>query len=338
VAWAAILALGGGLIAIGTAAIVLHVFSEVAMYFVAGRLLAGRAIERRNFDRTLVRPLLSLSGWLAVAQFGGVLIARLDTAIVGVVAGVPQAGIYAVGAKLASLSGRFTFPAVSVFFPYAADLAASGDENAIREAVYTGTRIALGIATPLTIAAALLAKPALRVWVGPGFDDAALVVVYLSAALLLGTLSGTGISILRGMGDAKIPALIVLLEGAVNLGLSVGLGLSMGMVGVALATLIASGLSQAVRLPYVCRRTGVSLVSLLHAVGRTNLVPGAVALSLGLVLRGLRLSGIVEVFAAGCAIVATYTLVMLVTGLSPEERRGLFAFVARRVDVNPPAG
>jgi len=337
-AWTAILAAGGGLIAIGAAAIALNILAETASYLLVRRHVGDRPIKRRNFDRALIRPILGMSGWIAVADFGVLLIARLDLIIVGLIAGAAQAGVYAVGAKLASLSNEFTAPAVSVFLPHASDLSASDDRESMRETLYVGTRIAVAIATPLTVVLAVLAKPALHAWVGRGFEDAGLVVVYLSVSVLLASMTMTGGAILRGMGDVKVPALIRLFEGTVNVGLSVALGLKMGMIGVALATLISTAVAQVLRLPYFCRRLQASLVSLSVAAGRGTVIAGLLALGVGFLCRGFSLDDTAEVFAAGCATIATYALIMVPLGLSREERRGLLGFVARQLGGEPAQG
>jgi glycosyltransferase involved in cell wall biosynthesis/O-antigen/teichoic acid export membrane protein len=321
-AWTVIIALGGGLVAIGVATITLSFVSQLVRYAMVRRLTGGFPLRRSNVDRSLVRPLMSMSSWIAVTDFSEMVINRIDPLVVGLVAGVPQAGIYAVGQKLASLAGRFTVPAVSMFFPHASELSAANDKRALREALLLGTRISLVIATPLTIVLGVLAKPAIVAWVGPSSANAADVVVFLSAAYLVVAVTQTGVFVLRGMGDVKMPARINLLEAGLNLGLSVTLGLWIGYKGVALGTFLAAVVTQlAILLPYICRQTETKLHWLLLQILRAHALPVAVSLSAGLALRSRGLSGLGPVVLAGAAIVGLYFLAAWMTSLTSDERR-----------------
>ena len=331
VAWTVILALGGGLIAIGVAGVSLSVASQVARYAMVRGLCGGPPLRRRYVDRSLLKPLMSMSGWIALTDFAEVVIGGLDPIVVGLISGVPQAGVYAVGSKLAALTSRFTTPLLTMFFPHASELSASGRKESIRGTLIAGTRIAIGVATPLTIVLGVLARPAIRVWVGPQFDEAALVVIYLSTTALVYAVAQTGVLVLRGMGDVKFPARINLFEAVLNLSLSVILCKTIGISGVALGTLIAAVITQLIiLLPYICRRTGLKLYSLIGLLARQFLIPAALALGVGFVLLRMGLDNLALVTLAGAAIVATYVAVAFFTALSAAERRTLLDFLRRR--------
>ena len=329
-AWTVILALDGGLIAIGAATLAFDLAGQLARYLLVRKAVGPPVPRLRQFDRVLVKPLLTMSGWIALNELADVVIARIDTIVVGLVVGIPQAAVYAVGQKLAMLTARFTSPAAAQFFPHASELAAAGDREGLRAMLLTGTRLGVAIATPLVVIPGVLAGPALRVWVGPGFGDAALVVVFLSASTLVATVSRTAVYVLRGMGDVKGPALFMVLEAVLNLPLSIVLGVTMGLQGVALGTLIATSIAHfGFVLPYSCRRAETSVRALLLVVLRANLPPAMATLALGLLLRRSGVTGIVELVGAGAALFAVYTIVLLVTGLSSVERRRLVSFVSR---------
>jgi O-antigen/teichoic acid export membrane protein len=331
VAWTVILALGGGLIAIGVAGMSLSLTSQVARYVIVRVLCAGPPLRRRNVDRSLLKPLMSMSGWIALTDFAEVVIGGLDPIVVGLIAGVPAAGVYAVGSKLAALTGRFTDPLLTLFFPHASELAATGKRESIREALVAGARIAVAIAAPLTIVLGVLARPAIRVWVGPAYGDAALVVVFLATTALVYAVVQTSVLVLRGMGDVKFPARINSIEAVLNLGLSIVLCKTIGIAGVALGTLIAAVLTQLmILLPYGCRRTGLELRSLAGLLARQFLLPSALALGVGFVLLRMGLDNLGLVILAGAAMVATFVALAFVTALSAAERRAPLELLRRR--------
>jgi glycosyltransferase involved in cell wall biosynthesis/O-antigen/teichoic acid export membrane protein len=320
--WIAVVALGGGIVWLGIVTLTLSLASQVARYLLAKRHLPSMRLRPRYFDRSLVRPFVSLSGWIAVAELCYVIISRIDTIVVGVIVGVSEAGVYAVGQKLSMLVGRFTNPAINMYFPHAATLFARGDRAGLRATLRAGTRVAVGIAAPLTIALSFLALPLIDAWVGPGYGDAATVVVLLSCAALASSMTETGLYILRGMGDVRRPAYFAMGEAALNFTLSIVLGLRMGLKGVALGTLIGAATAHLLAfLPYACRRVLVPVSSLVWALLRTHGLPVVAAISVAVLVRELPLENLVAITLAGLAIVAAYGVVLFVVGLRPRERR-----------------
>jgi len=324
-AWAVVIALDGGLVGIGVATVAFSLSAQAVRYVMCRRLVGERPLRRRDYDRRLVKPLLSMSGWVSISEVSDTIIDRVDAAVVGIVAGVPQAAVYMVGQKLAALAARFTTPVTAPFFPHASALAAEkGASEALKETIYAGTRISLAVVTPLMLVLAVLAAPAIDAWVGTGFEDAALVVVFLSAAQVIATVPRTPVYVLRGMGNVRGPALIRLLEAALNLPLSVALGLTMGFQGVALGTLIAAGaIELGVLLPYSCRKAGVSMMRLMYRSLRSILLPSLASLAVGVALQRLGVHGLIEVIGVGLAMLGVYVPVLFVTGLSAAERRRL---------------
>lgn len=334
IAWTIVLEAGGGLVALGVVTVALSLAGQVARYLLVRRLIPGISISRRFFDRAFVRPLAGLSAWIAIYDMATIVIARIDTIIVGLLVGVPDAGIYAIGQKLALLAGRAIHPAIQTFFPHASVLAARGDRPGLRRMVRSGTRISFGIALPTTLVLMVLAHPALRAWVGTRFADATLVVVFLAGATLVTAVTDAGVYVLRGAGEARVPALIVGVEAVLNLTLSIVLGLAYGIAGVAAATLVAATVTHlGMLLPYVCRTFALPFASLLAPVARAHLPATGAALAVGWLIRRDDLEGLVQVTGAGAAILATYLVAFVLTGLAADERRRLLARVRQQFSV-----
>lgn len=330
VAWVTVLALGGGLVPLAAATVGLSLISQVVRAALVGRLVGWPPVRRRLVDRTLVRPIVSISGWIALTELAGTVIARVDVVVVGAVVGVPQAAVYAVGQKLAALTPRFVDPVATLFYPHAAEIAALDDREAVRSTIVTGMRLSAAVGLPLTLILAVLARPAIHAWVGAGFGDATLVVVFLSASSLAYAVDRIAMYVLRGLGDVKVPALLAVAEAVANLGLSIGLGLTMGLVGVALATLIAHVATNfAVTLPYACRRTGTPLGPLAARLIGAYTVPAAAAVAVGLALRGAGDAGdLIGLFETGLAMLGAYAAAAVVFALDGRERHILLARLA----------
>lgn len=330
IAWTAIVLLGGGLIELAVATLTFSLIGQFARYLLVRRCLGGDMLARRHFSRRLFRTLLGTSGWMSLSEVSETVIGELDGLVVGLVAGVPQAAVYLVGQKLAGLGLGLTSPLTSLFYPHATLLATKGDREGLRVTVELGTRIALAAAIPVLLVLAVLAAPALGVWAGGGYEQAALVVVFLSAAQVIGTVVRVPVLALYGMGEVRVQALLHASEAAVNLPLSLALGLTMGFKGVALGTLIATVIvNLGLLLPYACRHIGISPASLFLRIVRTHGPASVATIALGLALHRAGVpdgaaapaaSRILSLLVAGAAMVGCYFVVLFLTGLSSAER------------------
>jgi glycosyltransferase involved in cell wall biosynthesis/O-antigen/teichoic acid export membrane protein len=329
--WVLVLALGGGLVALGVTTVALSLSAQIARYFMARRLLGGLSLSLRRFDRSLVRPMGSMSAWVAVAEVMLIVIQRMDVVVVAAVVSVPAAGVYAVGAKLAQLATQAVLPMANTFFPHATALSARKDDVGLARLVTSGTRLLMALALPALILLIFLAPQAITVWVGPGFGDAALVTMLLAATTVVMSLTHTGSFALRGVGDVRPPALLMTGEALVNVVLSIVLGLTMGIAGVALATLIAASVMHVgFLLPYICRRFGVSYVRLGASLLRAQVIPCAAAVGAGMYLHAHSEDSVLLLFAGSVLIVAVYAIAFVPTGLTPSERSRLWQRLRRR--------
>lgn len=334
-AFAVVLWLGGQIVALGVVLVSVVLAEQVARFLALRHYVPEVTLSPRSVDRGSAREIFRVSAWISSTHVATAVRYRMDTIVVGFVAGVRAAGVYAVGQFLFIAVDRFIRPSLTGFFPFSAELAGRRDAESLRNAMVLGTRIALAVAGPLCLAAILLAGPFVHAWVGPGYGDARLVVVYLVSALLLATVSRTGLLMLQGSGRVRAPAAIVWAEAALNFGLSIALGLLLGLTGVALATLIATAVvSTSIGIPYLCRTFGVPTRTFVLTVARAHVPAAGVALLTGWLVTPDEGAGLVSVLAAGVAIAAAYLLTLSVTGLSRDQRRRLWAFI-RRAD--PPA-
>jgi O-antigen/teichoic acid export membrane protein len=339
-AWAIVLGSGGGLVALGVVTVAISLVGQLSRYLLARRQIRGLAMSPRNIERSLIRAFAGLSLWFAVIDIALILLVRLDVLVVGLVVGIEGAAVYAVGQKLVIAVDQLIAPATKMFFPHSSALEARRDLRGLRASMVSGTRMALAVAAPLCLSLGLFAEPILDAWVGDGFEEGALVVVFLAAALVLTTLTRTGLLMLQGAGRARRPALIVGGEAALNVALSVALARTMGVEGVALATLIAAALTNlVVLLPYICREFDLRVGALLAPLARAHAMPAGVAVALALLVDRLDPSGVLVVAAAAVTVAAVYAGLLLLTGVTPSERRELAAQLRgwRTRTVTPPA-
>jgi O-antigen/teichoic acid export membrane protein len=331
VAWAIVMATGGGLVWLAIVTIVLSLVGQLSRVLMVRRLVGSVPIRPKGFDRELLRPFARLSVWLALTEASILAVTRLDTIVVGLVAGLPAAGVYAVAQKIPVAVNTLVGPTTMLFYPHSADLAARRELQRLRGAFEMGNRVSLAIALPLCLTLGVLAHPILDAWVGKEYVSGTTIVVLLLAAMAVWALTRTGRLILQGTGEARVPALIHVAEAVINVGLSIALGLAWGANGVALATLIAAVVTNVgVFIPFLCRHFGVPMSRLagevLRAHGPATLAAGAVGV---FALEWAETERVAAVILASAAMLAVYAATFAATGLSREALRNLRGLLHR---------
>lgn len=275
---------GGGLLELALATAVISLGMHWVRWRMLRRLVPGLHLNPRLIDRARIRLTAGLSGWFLLRDVSGTIVDRIDLVVVGVLFGVSDVAIFVVGQKLAKLAEGALVPLAQVFFPHASKLSRDEDKPALARLLVDGTRASLLVGMPATLVLMALAYPAVEAWVGSGFGQAAAVLVVLAAAMGVEALVATSYETLGGMGRARTSAFIATAEAIVNLALSVLLGRAIGLVGVALGTLVAATL---IKLPafivLTCRAIGLPLVAFLRRALLPTAFPaaGAIAFLLG---------------------------------------------------------
>jgi O-antigen/teichoic acid export membrane protein len=123
-----------------------------------------------------------------------------------------------------------------------ASLAAARDLAGLERIKYDGTRILVGLLLPVTLLAAIFARPFLDLWVGPAYaPHAPLLQLFLVAAfpLALSVLAQVAI----GLGKVKMVALSPLAGSLLNVPLSFFLTTRLGVSGVIWGTVLTTLIS-----------------------------------------------------------------------------------------------
>ena len=238
--------------------------------------------------------------------------------------------------------GVFAIAVATVIFPNLALLAAAGDKPGIVRLYGEGLRLILAITVPAAVGLSVLSGPVLGLLFQWGRFDALDVektvpVLGVFACALpfygLATMATRGF---HSMKDTRTPVRLAVVSFVVNLGLSLGLMVPFGTVGLAVANLVSAGV-QAVGLAFVLPRklpvfTGARLLRGLVRIVLASAVMGVVTWGLW---RGLSLwvtpgkwadaitvGGVIPVSAL------VYFAVLWMSGF--EDRRALLDLILRR--------
>ena len=340
VAWIIVLAAGGGLVELGIVTVALGLVGQLARFILFKRLVPNLSVHPRHADREVLRMMSRPAGWFALGGFVQNFRDYARILILGIVRNVATAGVFAVGENLSLLGSKVQGPATQQFFPHAAKLTGLNDRGGLRTAVRTGCRIATATTIPFCLVVAVLARPAIVTWVGPSYAAAAPAATLLASAFALDSIATIPRQILMGTGEQRIPALLSVGAGAVEISLVAVLGYFYGITGVGAATLITVLAVELGTMPFLCGRLGVNAGGVFMSVIRSHFLPVLVAGGLGIYLSAVpvshyvhthgRLAGLLAVVVAGALLLVIYVALFAVTGLDRAERSRLLVHLHRQ--------
>jgi O-antigen/teichoic acid export membrane protein len=196
----------------------------------SGRLLPGRR---------LARQLLGFSARLQVAVLATLLNTQTDRIVIGLVASAAILGQASVATQMAE-AGRFL--AFAAFAPLASRMAIEFGRDgrpALDRLLSVHRRVWVAGVVGATAIGVGATRPAIAAWVGEEYDKAALFAILLLTAYGVGLLPSTSFAYLRAVGKPGIEGRFGVVTVALNLALTVPLGILAGATGVIAATTAA---------------------------------------------------------------------------------------------------
>ena len=259
----------GTVIALEAGGDVLSVAIAQAAGYAAGGLTALVLLRRTDprlplrpglADRATRREVAGIGSLTVLAEAALFVSLRMDTVVIAALRGAAAAAPFAAALKLQSGLQALTLPFLLLLLPTAAERWARGDHEGVRERLVTSTRAALQITLPLAAGLALFAPELVDAWLG---DDAPGVTAGIVAVLMaVQTVTLTVVAaekVLIAVGRAKQIAILAVIEGIANLGLSIFLVSELGAIGAALGTLFTTAVLAPVRFPLVARAVEIPM-------------------------------------------------------------------------------
>lgn len=273
-------------------------------------------------SRSFVGPVLGFSWPLLATRVASQLQTRTDEIVIGLFLPISAVTPYSLARKLSELAQVLASQFVKVLLPLASQLDARNDQTGLQSLYVATTRATLMIFAPVAAVLIVLARPILLSWVGPPYGDAAILVVILALASLMDVSQWPGALILQGMGRHRPLAPMAIGNGLANLALSVVLVQAIGVVGVALATLVPmTAEALLLVMPYALRVIGVRPADVARRVVWPVFAPAVPTVMLLYLLRELATPTSAPSTAVIALVgIATYLLTYFRVGASAAER------------------
>jgi len=284
-------------------------------------------ISRRLVTRERVRELLAFSWYGLLIQIAAKIVTSTDVIVVGVVLGAEAAALYGIPSRLFLLGLGLGSAGTNVLFPAFSELEGREDRERQHGLLLAGLRV--GMALMLFVALPLVLVPDLiiRAWVGTGFGESTWVLVLLGLTLIVHQPANVLSQYLIARARQRALSLVSLGVVSVNLALSIVLAMTVGIWGVALASVVTLAVEAAVLVPRLVVLAGGPR---LGEIGRASLRPVPPALlAAGVVLgAGGRLVAPEElpgVILLGIVWLAAAVPAIWFLGMSHDERRAIRA-------------
>jgi O-antigen/teichoic acid export membrane protein len=309
----------------------------------AAALLSGSAlfVLVRVFHPE-IRLAPSLAGWATLRRSGrpaayyflmqvaALVVMGTDNIVISVFLGVDKVAAYAVAFQLWALAIAALWSGVDVLLPFFARWAARDAAESLRLAFIRATKFAVAGTILAAILLAAYGRRAIAWWVGPTLYAGDGVLWVFALMLLIATPIHTAALVLAGLGRHRAPAIGGAVEALLNLALSVLLVRRLGVLGVALGTLVAGLLTNAWVAPRAaCRELKISARTYLAVAVAPGLAPAAVTIGVTVLLIGPTAGSLLGTALAVLLSVAVYAVVFWVSGVRQTEKQAILALFAR---------
>lgn len=249
-----------------------------------------------------------------------------DSLVIGTILGPASVPFYSIPANLVGYIRTLSWTLTHVFMPVFSQLSATGNNALIIKTYLQGSRFVVAAVLLLSIGVITLGADFIRLWIGPEFsENAEILIIILVAFTALPMLNPFAGRYLTALNEHGIMAKWSPLSALLNIGLSIPLAYSLGIVGVALGSLIPIGIFVYIYMRKCCALLGIQkreyiLLSVLPAVVPAILMFAAITL----LKQYWPIDGYLVLLA--CAMIGslTYLVAFFFVGLKRDERKYIY--------------
>lgn len=233
--------LGAGFPVVVLVSVLTTLLPLVGAMFVVFRLMPELSLSPKLFDWREIRSQLGFSTAAYLITFSNLIMGKSDQAVLGFTLGVGFIAAYQAGYKVSEMLSLFTMQIQEVLSPAAANLHSMGDELGLRELLLKTSHLTFLVVVPLYALCVVYLIPLIQLLTG--LDSVSMDVWLVGQFLLFAVFSSQLTNscskrILMMCGFERKLLYLSIVEAAANLVVSIWLVYQIGIVGVALGTLI----------------------------------------------------------------------------------------------------
>lgn len=291
---------------------------------------SGARVHLRHVTSGEVRSLLSPSFHFLLISLAGALIWSTDNLIIAWRLGAAEVAPYAVSLRITTICSSIVSALALTLLPSVTMLWTTHDVQRLRALSLLATRVIIAISAFLAVELILVGRAFILRWAGTDALAPRSTFYLFVAIFLVRAVAQSMELIVVGVSRHQSYALVALLEGVLNLCLSLVLVRHVGSFGVALGTLLAHLLGTGWFLPWWAMRTlGMRPLALRRSAAATLSAALVAWLSGATVAAALPPLTLVSLVVVSATVAAVYAGAYACIGLTPAERYR-FAVIARQ--------
>jgi O-antigen/teichoic acid export membrane protein len=256
---------GCGLVTLALITTGLPFLTSLIRSWVALRILRT-PISPRYVNRETARFMANHSGLTFVIMMSSQLRFQSDELVIGTLLSASAITFFSIGARVADYASNLVLGVSQMFVPMASHSEAQGDAQGLRRIMIAGNRACAFVIFPLCATLIILGKSLIEVWVGARYVPQSypvLLVLIIPMTFQLAQAAST--RMLAGIGQHRTLGIVTVVEGVVNVILSILLVRPYGVFGDAVGTAIPLSCTVLFFLPrHACRKFGVDLATFLR--------------------------------------------------------------------------
>jgi len=325
---------GYGIVALSVLQLVLSLISGLMVFHLCRVYLPTVSFRPARPVRDEVRRLLNYGKYVLLANIGDKIAFMTDGIVIGAFLPIAMLTPYAIAGTLIAQMRSVVIAMSSIFNPLTSALQSEKRSDQLASVVIAGCKAAMLVGMPICIGFITLGQRFVELWMGPTYAaTAGQILMVLSLGYIVGSPYQTISGMFYGLGEHRRIAILRIVEGAVNLALSMTLNQTLGLVGVALGTAIPHVIIVGVVLPRMLPQ--LFAVRLRDYYAAVYLKPFAAsvpfALTCWMIAQAIVPASLVSFFAWGLVSLATYAIPCWLIALSASERAHILEALARRL-------
>jgi O-antigen/teichoic acid export membrane protein len=251
---------GYGLLMAAFITVTLPLVSSVVRTAVAARLLPV-PVGLKYVDRATIREMAGYSSTMMIMIVSARLRFKSDSIIIGTFLSSVAITYFNIGSRIVDYAGEVVESLAQIFVPMSSHSHALGDMDRLRKIFVAGNRFCAFTIFPICAILILLGRSVIEAWVGARYvaqSYPVLLILLIPTTLMLAQ-AASG-RVLLGMSRQGTWAMVTLIEGIVNIALSVLLVRPYGIMGDALGTALPLAATGLFFLPWhVCRQLQIRM-------------------------------------------------------------------------------
>ncbi|HAR63406.1 MAG TPA: hypothetical protein DF296_05705 [Candidatus Margulisbacteria bacterium] len=218
-------------------------------------------ISLKHYNRHLIKDIMSFSLFAYLIIFSNMIIFKTDQIVISVFSSVAFVALYQIAARISDTYKYFSTQFLDNLGPVAAKLYTSNQKEKLAEIMIQSNRLLTAISTLILIPLLVYIKPILFIWLKLSDHTAAICsAILLVSMFIMVILRSSSVQVLIMSDEHKSLTKVAIIECTANLLLSIILIRYIGIIGVAIGTIIPNAvLAFVYNVPKACKFANVSL-------------------------------------------------------------------------------